>query len=137
MWTCPECGRNFQRPRQTHSCKSVPLEDHFKEKVFARGIFDILVKKIEKQIGKTQIVSIPCCVHLFGTYDFLAALPKKDSLEIRFGLERSLNSQRMREVVKLSAHGFKNCLELKSAKDINIELMNWLKESYHLKDDNT
>jgi len=51
-------------------------------KVIAKELFEYLLQKIELNIGKCKIVSLPCCVHLYGTYDFLAALPKKDSIEI-------------------------------------------------------
>ena len=85
-------------------------------------------------IGKVKIISIPCCVHLFGKYDFLAALPKKDSLEIRFVLNRELGSPRLKQSVPMSTNVFKNCFEITSEKEVDNEFIGWLEESYHLKD---
>jgi hypothetical protein len=133
MWTCPKCGRIFKKAKQPHSCKKVPLEKHFENKEKAKRIFNYLVEQITSKIGECKIISIPCCVHLFGKYDFLAALPKKDRLEIRFALDRKLDSPRLKQCVQMSTKVFKNCFEVNSEKEINNEFVGWLKESYHLR----
>jgi len=133
MWTCKKCGRIFKKAKQPHSCRKVPLEQHFKNKDKAKELFDHLVKRIEKEIGKVKIISIPCCVHLFGKYDFLAALPKKDRLEIRSALDRELKTPRLKTSVPMSSKVFKNCFDICLKKEIDDEFVGWLKESYHLK----
>jgi Domain of unknown function (DUF5655) len=134
MWTCPVCNRVFQKAKQPHSCRKTPLEQHFRNKDTARELFDDLTGKINSQVGKFRIVSLPCCVHLFGTYDFVAALPKKDGLEIRLGLDRVLESRRLKQSVPLSHKYYKNCIDIKSKEEIDEELIGWIDESYHLKD---
>ncbi len=134
MWTCPKCKRNFFRASQPHSCHKIPLDQHFKNKEKSREIFHLLVKQIESNVGQCQIISIPCCIHLFGNYDFLAALPKKDGLEIRFALDRKLNTSRLKQCVPMSTKIYKNCLNLTTRNHINDELIKWLHQSYHLKD---
>lgn len=134
MWTCPKCGRIFKSINKPHSCKKVPLEKHFKGREKARELFDVLIEKINGNVGKTKIISIPCCIHLYGKYDFLAALPKKDRLEIRFALDRKLNSSRLKVCVSMSAKVFKNCFDIYSKEEIDKEFIGWLKQSYYLKD---
>jgi len=134
MWTCQKCGRIFRSKNQPHSCKKVPLEKHFEGKEKAKELFDYLVEQIDKKIGKFKIISIPCCVHLFCNYDFMAALPKKDKLEIRFALDRELKSTRLKVCVPMSAKVYKNCFDVFTKEEIDKEFMGWLKESYHLKD---
>jgi hypothetical protein len=92
-----------------------------------------LVEQVNN-IGKVKIISLPCCIHLFGKYDFLAALPKRDGLEIRFVLNRVLNGPRLTQSVPMSSSVFKNCFEITSEKEIDNEFVGWLTESYHLKD---
>jgi hypothetical protein len=133
MWTCPKCGRIFTKASQPHSCKKVPLESHFQGKIKARELFDFLVARIQDQISDCQIISIPCCVHLFGTYDFLAALLKKDRLEIRFALDRCLDTPRQKICVPMSSKIFKNCFDISTQTELDREFMDWIKESYHLK----
>jgi len=134
MWICFKCRRVFKKANQPHSCNKVPLEKHFENKEKAKELFNFLVEQINSNIGKCKIISIPCCVHLFGKYDFLAALPKKDKLEIRFALNRKLNSSRLKQGVPMSAKVFKNCFDIFSKKEIDKKFIDWLKESYHLKD---
>ena len=133
MWTCEKCGRIFGKPRQMHSCRKIALERHFENKPEAQELFTFLVEQIETKIGKCKIISLPCCVHLYGKYDFLAALPKKDRLEIRFALNRKLDSARLIQGVPLSAKTYKNCLEITAKAEIDEELMGWLEEAYYLK----
>ena len=132
MWTCSKCGRIFSKENQPHSCKKIPLEEHFTNKGKAKDLFDFLVALINKEIGTTKTVSLPCCIHLFGVYDFLAALPKRDKLEVRFALDKELVKAKF--CVPLSTTTYKNCFDIYSKEQFNHEFVGWLKESYHLKD---
>lgn len=134
MWKCLKCGRIFNREGQVHSCRVFPFEEHFVGKDKARKLFDYLLTVIEKDIGKCEIISLPCCIHLFGKYDFLAALPKKGKLEVRFALDEPLKKKRIMQTVQMSSNVYKNCLDVLNKNDINKEFINWLKKSYHLKD---
>ena len=133
MWTCSKCGRIFEKENQPHSCKIIPLEEHFKNKDKAKELFDYVLDKVNSEVGKCKIISLPCCVHLFGKYDFFAILPKKDGLEIRFALDRQLKSPRITQVVPMSSKTFKNCLQINSKADIDLEFIRWLKQAYFLK----
>lgn len=133
MWTCPNCGREFGRTGQQHSCRTKSIEDHFRNKELAKGLFDGLFAEIEYHIGACRLLCLPCCVHLIGQYDFLAALPKKDRLEIRFALNRELVGARICQTVPVSKHAYKIGIDLHRTEDIDEELLNWLKESYSLK----
>jgi len=134
MWTCPKCGRIFTKTGQPHSCKSVPLEKHFENKEKAKDLFFYLVEQINRRVGKCKTISLPCCIHLFGNYDFLAALPKKDSLEIRFALNKKVDGPRLKQFVPMSAKVFKNCFDITKKEELDNEFIGWLKQSYHLKD---
>jgi len=116
MWTCPLCNRIFGKINQPHSCKHVSLESHFEHKTKAKELFDILCQNIDKNIGTCKVISLPCCVHLFGTYDFLAALPKKDGIEIRFTLHRIIQTPRLKVTVPISNTAFKNCFIIRDKK---------------------
>lgn len=131
---CPNCSRTFQKTKQPHSCKRVSVESHFENKEKAKELFNYLLRKIEEDIGKCKIISLPCCIHLFGNYDFLAALPKKEKLEIRFALNRGLDSPRLNQSVSVSASAIKNCIDITMMEEIDKELMGWLSEAYFLKE---
>lgn len=133
MWTCNKCGRIFERTNQQHSCELIPLEQHFNNKPLAKELFDYLLTIVEKEIGQCKIISLPCCVHLFGNYDFLAALPHKDRLEIRFGSMEKITSPRITQSVNLSQKSVKYCIDITNTDDIDTQLLAWLNNSYFLK----
>lgn len=133
MWTCSKCHRIFAKANQPHSCRQISLNEHFRNKVKARELFESLLGEIKTKIGDCRIISLPCCVHLYGSYEFLAALPKKDRLEIRFSLDRVLDTPRLKQSVPVSLKYFKNCIDVSETSEINRELISWLSESYHLK----
>ena len=64
LWKCPRCKREFAKENQTHSCRVYPLEEHFKNKDYAKSVFEYLKGKIEKEVGKLKIESLPCCIRL-------------------------------------------------------------------------
>ncbi|MFA6296209.1 MAG: DUF5655 domain-containing protein [Patescibacteria group bacterium] len=133
MWTCKKCGRIFEKTGQPHSCQKIPLQQHFKNKEKAKKIFDYFVEQVNKKVGKCKIISLPCCIHLYGNYDFVAILPKKDGLEIRFAFDKKIKKLRLKQCVLISANFYKICIDVHDQKDINAELMKWLKQSYNLK----
>lgn len=130
MWTCPRCDRIFQKKNQPHSCKKVSVESHFVHKETARALFDDVLQRIKQEVGPYKIISLPCCIHLFGSYDFLAVLPKQDGIEVRFALNRPLHTPRLKASVPLSATAYKHCIDITNESEIDTELMEWLKESY-------
>ena len=136
MWTCPKCDRIFEKVKQSHSCRKISISQHFKNKDLARELFNFLVNQIEYKIGPCRIISLPCCIHLYGNYDFLAALPHKDKLEIRFAVQSKLDSPRLVQSVPVSIKYIKNYIDIKENEEINTELIGWLNQAYHLKDKN-
>lgn len=132
MWTCNTCGRMFEKDNQPHTCRKIPLEEHFQNKNTAKEIFNYLVRVINEKVGGCQIISLPCCVHLFGAYDFLVVLPKKDRLEIRFSLHRKLETPKLKLSIPVSKTSFKHCVDVRTIEEIDDELIKWLDESYRL-----
>lgn len=64
MWRCPTCHRAFDREGQRHSCRTVPVEDHFHHADAMRSVFDQLVTAIDHRVGECEVIALPCCVHL-------------------------------------------------------------------------
>jgi hypothetical protein len=129
-WRCPRCDRTFARARQAHSCRTVSLEHHLRHGAVIQALFDRLVGEVERQVGRCEVVSLPCCIHLRGTYDFLAVLPKRDRLEVRFTLARRVVSPRIDRSEQTSRTGHKHRLHLASQEDIDAELLGWIAEAY-------
>lgn len=131
-WQCPKCNRTFSRTRQPHSCRTVSLDDHLRQDG-PRSLFARLVAEVTSDVGKCDVLSLPCCIHLVGRYDFLAVLPKKDRLEVRFVLERELTDPRVKRSVPVSKKLFKHCVDIETAEDIDEVMLEWIREAYHLR----
>ena len=133
-WRCPNCNRAFARKGQQHSCRIVAVEEHFGRKDAARDLFDHLLNELTTRVGSCEVVSLPCCIHLFGEYEFLAVLPKKDGLEIRFALHRQLTSPRVSRSIQISMTSYKHCVDIHATDAVDEELLGWLREAYHLRE---
>jgi len=132
MWQCPKCKREFAKVRQTHSCTPFPLEKHFANKPFARELFDFLVSEINKKIGKIKIESLPCCIHFVSNYSFGAVWALKDKIRIDFRLDKLIKSKRFWNMIKMSANRYLYYVDIKDKKEIDKELLDWIKGAYKL-----
>jgi hypothetical protein len=96
-----------------------------------RPLFEDLVHRLNSEIGRCDVVSLPCCIHLFGEHDFAAVLPRKGHLEVRFALPYELDSPRVKRAVRISSTSHKHSLDLAAADDVDGQLLGWLGEAYH------
>lgn len=135
-WTCPKCKRIFIKEGQQHSHNLLPLEKRFKGKEKARVIYDELVKAIKSKIGPVIVESIPCCIHFVTpkAYTFAGTYVLKDRLKMHFTPGHIIRSPRLSKYTKMAAARYLFEVEIKDRKDIDKELIGWLKEAYHLKD---
>jgi len=130
MWKCPKCRREFAKKGQTHSCTVYPLAKHFKNKEFAKTLYDELLHRLEKKAGKIKVESLPCCIHFVSSYSFGAAYALKDGIRIHFSLRRKIESPRIREYAKIASSRFMYGVDIKGKSEIDSELLGWLKEAY-------
>jgi hypothetical protein len=133
MWKCEVCKREFLRKNQAHSCVYYPLENHFKNKEkVAKPLFDELIKAIEKNIGPVKIESLPCCIHLVGSYSFGGVWALKDKIKIDFRTNFKIEDPRVLKELKISPTRYMYHLEIKDKTDIDAKLLGWLKIAYNL-----
>jgi hypothetical protein len=112
----------------------VSLEDHLAQGDAMRPVFDELLLRVRREIGGAEIVGLPCCIHLRGTHDFLAVLPRKAWLEVRFSLRREIRHPRIKQATRTSSSRYKHRTDVATVQDIDDELLDWLREAYHLED---
>lgn len=132
MWKCIKCNREFSKKNQSHSCVVYPIEEHFKGKEYSTNLFKVLVKKIEKNIGEIKIESLPCCIHLVSDYTFSGVWLLKDKLRLDFRVNYQIDSEKIIKQEKLSSNRYLYYIELKEEKDIDIDVLKWIKDSYFL-----
>jgi hypothetical protein len=134
LWKCPKCGRKFEKTEQPHSCTVYPVAKHLKGKETAAELYDELKTKIKKTIGPFRIESLPCCIHLVTTtFTFAAAFAMKDRLRLHFALDHKMTSRRIRRQSQIAASRHMYEVDIKDKKEIDKELLGWLKEAYNTK----
>lgn len=126
-WVCPNCKRIFSKINQAHSCTVYPLNNHFKNKEYAKELFDELLRKLKSL--KFRVDPVPCCIHLVKSSAFAAVWAMKDRIRIDFTLNHELKSNRISKHVKMSANKQLYLLDIKKYEEIDKELIDWIKES--------
>ncbi|MBV6440945.1 MAG: hypothetical protein DYG98_16805 [Haliscomenobacteraceae bacterium CHB4] len=133
LWTCPNCGRQFERQRQSHSCRPFALEQHFIGKETGRLLYEALREALEKQIGSFKIESLECCIHFVRTSTFAAVKILKDKIRVDFALNRGIESERFHQSVQMSAHRYLYDIDIMKETEIDKELIEWIQEAYNKK----
>jgi hypothetical protein len=106
------------------------VDAHFARGGASRCLFDALLGAVSAHVGPCEVVSLPCCIHLAATDDFLAVLPKRDRLEVRFTLHHRLRGPRVLACAQTSRDTYKHRVDVSSVEDIDSELLGWLREAY-------
>ena len=132
-WKCPKCGRKFERKGQQHSCTIYPVAKHLKGKEFASELYNELKARIKKTAGPFSIESLPCCIHFVSNFTFAGVYAMKDRIRLHLMLDRKISSKRIRRFSKISANNYMYEVDVKDKKELDKELMGWLKESYNAK----
>lgn len=132
LWTCPKCGRQFEREGQLHSCRFYALEQHFVRKETGRLLYEAFKKAVEKQVGPFKVESLECCIHFFSTFTFAAVKIFKDKIRVDFSLSNELKSERIQHAIQMSSHRYLYYIDIKTANEMDAELMQWVQEAYDL-----
>ncbi|MDD5172348.1 MAG: DUF5655 domain-containing protein [Candidatus ainarchaeum sp.] len=133
MWKCKKCGRKFKRKGQSHSCNLISESEHFQGKKAAlRPLYNELLKRLRKKVGPFKIEALNCCIHLVTTFTFVAVYALSDQLRISFSSDKKFVSPRIRAFQGGSANRYLYEVNIKNGKEIDSELLGWLKQAHDL-----
>jgi hypothetical protein len=100
-----------------------------------RPLFDQLLARVRDEVAVCDVIALPCCVHLgSGASDFLAVLPRKRHLEIRFTLDHALAGPRIQRSSRIAAHRHKHSVHLTDPGELDDILLGWVREAHQLAD---
>lgn len=133
LWTCPECGRSFERQGQQHSCRPFALERHFERKPYGKQLYDRLVSRMKKDISPLKIESLECCIHFVSTFTFAAVKILRNKIRLDFALTRQLQHPRIARPLKMSVHRYLCVVDISREEEIDDELMGWIREAHLIK----
>jgi hypothetical protein len=129
LWICPNCGRQFERTHQSHSCTIYPLEQHFIGKPVGEMLYHQLKKELIKHFDLFKIESLECCIHFATDLTFAAAKIFKKKIVVEFALNHKIKSNRITRLVEMSSKRFLHYVDVKKENEIDEELILWIKEA--------
>jgi hypothetical protein len=133
LWTCPKCGRQFERQGQTHSCKPFALEQHFEGKPAGRLLYEEFRHAVKRQVGAFKIESLECCIHFVRTFTFVAIKILKDKIRVDFSLSRKIKSKRIVQSLQMSAQRWLYVIDIMNEDEIDEGLLQWIQEAHDKK----
>jgi hypothetical protein len=131
-WTCPDCGKAFRNRNQWHSCYTLNIEDHLRNKpeVIRNVVYDLI--SAIGQFGPIELNPVKSVIQVKAGATFLSIKPKKDFIELEFQLGDEIDQFPVHRTVRISGNRVLHFLYIQSSEDINDQLLEWLRSSYIL-----
>jgi hypothetical protein len=95
-------------------------------------IYHLLINKLQ-EFGTLKIEPKKTSIHLGNRFGFAGVYTRKNYINLEVHLNYKLESKRVSKVEQASANRFHHTIRLNSAKDVDKELLVWLKQAYLLK----
>lgn len=108
-------------------------EDHLKSKdPIVEMIYRKLIAQLRK-IGEIKIEPKKTSIHLANRFGFAGVYTRQNYINLEIHLNYELTNKRVVKVEQGSKNRFHHTVKLSDEKEIDKELLTWLKEAYDLK----
>ena len=132
-WKCPYCGKSYSHQNQSHSCEVHQVEELLNGKYDkTRELYNLLVKFLKK-LGDFKINVNGTSIHFSNAGHFAAVQIKQDKLRFNFVTDEEIVSERFVKFNKFSKNRMDYVIEIFNEKDLDDELLEWLRHAYKLK----
>jgi len=85
-----------------------------------------------KKFGKVNVSVVKIGVMLKGVSTFAAVKPKRMWVDIEFVLDEEIQEYPVHKTIRYTKHRFAHFVRLEHPKDVNKNLLVWLRRSYKL-----
>jgi hypothetical protein len=131
-WICPKCGRPFRYETSYHSCVKVDVNSFLVNKP------PNIVKAFNKIIGQVtkweEVLVAPArtAVYLKAPANFLGIKLTKNRIDVDFYLPQVTEEFPIYKVLPLTKTRIIHYVALEYEKEVNKQLIGWIRESYEL-----
>ena len=131
QWLCLGCRRKFGRANQSHVCApALTLEQYLQaQPETLRSTYRAVLKALAK-LGPLDVDPVGVGIMVKRTRTFCELRPRRDAVELSFKLSEPLSDPRIRKTLRSSTHRRAYFLNLRSPKDVDRQLLDWLALSY-------
>lgn len=107
--------------------------DHLrgKDPIVAK-IYERLITEVRK-FGPVGIEPKKTSIHLVNRFGFAGVYTRKEYINLEVHLNRKLTGKRVAKVEQASANRYHHTIRLSDPKEVDKELLTWLREAYELK----
>ena len=129
---CPKCGRRFVGRNMWHACGDYSVEGFLEGKGDrARELFDAFERLIAA-CGKYEVAPAKTRVAFMGRVRFAGVSSiSHRGMTIAFALPAPMEHPRIRKVEHLAPGWYGHHMRITSTDQLDVELLGWLRESYH------
>lgn len=107
--------------------------DHLSGKeIVVINIYNRLITELQK-FGQLKIEPKKTSIHLGNRFGFAGVYTRQNYINLEVHLNYKLTSKRVIKVEQASANRFHHTIKLTTEKEVDKELLNWLREAYELK----
>ena len=107
--------------------------DHLQDKEpVVTSIYEKLIGELQK-FGQLKIEPKKTSIHLGNRFGFAGVYTRKDYINLEVHLNHKLVNNRVSKVEQASPNRYHHTVKLTSPKEVDKELLGWLKEAYDLK----
>ena len=130
-WTCPQCGRQFGRNKQSHECApAMTLDDYFSTgPERERPIFDAVMGYVDG-IGPVHVEPVSVGIFLKNPRKFAELRPMQNWVAISFSLSRTARHRTIvRKVIPYGGKYF-HVANITEARDLDDGVGDLIVEAY-------
>ena len=107
--------------------------DHLKDKEqIVADIYEKFIAELQK-FGQLKIDPKKTSIHLGNRFGFAGVYTRKNYINLEVHLNYKLTNKRVAKVEQASANRYHHTIKLTQTKDIDKQLLTWLKQAYELK----
>jgi hypothetical protein len=96
-----------------------------------RATFDYLLHQLH-QFGEIRVVPKQTSIHLEKNRGFAGVHPRKTHFNLEFRTDYEIDHPRIMRTQQLSARRFEHTVKVENEKDVDEQLLAWLKSAYEL-----
>ena len=132
-WKCPYCSKSYAHKNQSHSCEVHTVEELLNGKYEEiKELYNLLVKFLSR-LGNVKINVNGTSIHFSNAGHFAAVQIKQNKLRFNFVTDEEILSERFVKFNKFSRNRMDYVIEIFNEKDLDEELLEWLRHAYKLK----
>ena len=132
-WTCPECGRQFARSKQSHECApAMSIDEYFSTgPPWERPIFDAVMAHLAT-VGPVHVEPVSVGIFLKQPRTFAELRPMTKWVALSFSLRRVVRHRLIKRTPIAWSGRYYHVVNVTSPDDVDDDLKDWLTEAYFL-----